>query len=256
MLLENKTKEFSDALVSGVLAKAFTINGENFFMFAKDGMELPMARWIIMINTAKAYNDYGMSIPIAKDYITDAHDSFDKILKTNDIDEIREIAMQGFLSTGVHKDHVSNISMIGLMLECCAMSFICEGENPYVVDYVLNTKKIDLWQASMTSEGGEDFMSFFTSFTLNKCLDWIRPLMLYVQSYQISEMEMTEEMMKTKKTREQALSYQVSRSLSHLKEWRGDTSSSDHVQPLRTILNLAKLRLNDSISSILSRISE
>lgn len=257
-MLENRiaTKEFKEALESGMIEKAFTINGIDFYRFAKDGMDIPMARWSIMMTTAKAYNDYGMSIPVAVDYVTESYECFDEILKSGDLDEIRELAMRGYISSKTHKDHVENINEIGLLLEVSAMAFLVEGENPYIVDYVLNTHKIDLWQSTMASEGGEDFLAFFSDFVTRKCLDWIQPLMLYIQSSQVPEEMMTEQMMTIKKGRESRLAYQVGQSLSHLKELRAGTNLKSHVPALRTLLNLAKMRLNDLASSITSATKE
>lgn len=247
--------QFKEALEKGILSREplFSINGVDFYVFAKGLTMISAERYIQYQEHLRFYNQIGLSKEISSDYINDAIEELEDLRRN--ADDMREVISKTdsvITMLRVYEEHKSNTSIVGLMLELCSIALINPCENPYRVDYVHNAEKIKMMNLAMEQPNGDEFTLFFWKLSSLDSMDWIGRLMEFTPYWAKEESKMTKEEKEKYQTSQNLLILDILKTKKKLDDTRLGKGSSSRVKELRTTLNLAKQRLNSRVLNLIS----
>lgn len=136
-----------------------------YYSFTKGYDDMPTLRYLQIQSTIESFGKFGMSYELATDYIDDAIEQ----LVDMDITEpdAQEKLSALLISLKVFKSHQKELDKTGLLLELASLVYITEEEDPYKVDFDLNSKKIEIWANGIAAGGEQSSLLPFFSKKLN-----------------------------------------------------------------------------------------
>ena len=247
--------QFKEALEKGILNREplFSINGVDFYVFAKGLTMISAERYIQYQEHLRFYSQIGLSKEISTDYINDAIEELEELRRNaDDMREVTKKADSVITMLRLYEAHKANTSIVGMMLELCSIALITPCENPYRIDYEYNAEKIKMMTLAMEQPNGEEFTLFFWKLTSLDSMDWIGRLMEFTPYWAKDENQMTKEEKENYQIAQNLLILDILKVKKKVEDIRLGKGSSNRVKGLRNTLNLAKLNLNSRVLRLIS----
>jgi hypothetical protein len=250
-------KDFSEAIEKGIIVRTpiFTLNGVNYHTFANNLQMICANRYLAYQQQIQAWSTFGMNMEVSKDYINDALEQNNRMFDNlHDPESLREIVDQQAMILKTYREHQTNFNLISAIIEMNSISFISPCENPYVVDWEYNHKKMKSWELALASEGGTEFLGFFWKLSSRPDQRWMTLLVESMKHLAKPVEQMTETERAAKNYSDNLLIMEISQHKKHLDDLINSKSLKNRVKQSRIMSNLLKLKWNERVYSTIFNI--
>jgi hypothetical protein len=244
--------EFKEAHDKGILTSlpVFVLNGIGYYTFEKGLSMMCANRYLLYQRDLESWQSYGMTLDIAMDYSTDMLELINEIrINADDQERVLQKAEELAMVIKIRNEHEKNLNVIGAVLELNAMAFISASENPYLVDYEENAKKVLLWEKALASDGGREFLGFFWKLTSRQDQSWTELLVQSMRHQGKEESQMTEVEKAQKEYSRNVLIFELSKHKKHLTDLIQGKTGGKVAKQLRILSSYLKLKLSEQMYS-------
>lgn len=245
-------KDFKEAIEKGIIVRnpIFVLNGVGYHTFANDLQMICANRYLAYQQQIQAWSTFGMNMEISRDYVNDALEQNDRMLDNlDDRDMLKEIINSQAMTLKTYREHQVNFNLASAIIEMNSISFIAPCENPYLIDWEYNMKKMRAWELALYSEEGGDFLRFFWKLSSRSDQRWMSLLVESMKHLVKPVDQMTKEEIEAKNRSENLLIMEISQQQRHLDDLLKNKNLKNRVKHSRIMSNILKLKWNKSAYS-------